>query len=77
MVPVGALERRHGIAWNGHEKFYDYVEWLEYLVENFLKPWGYKLNGTVTWQGEDSGDFGKIIVKENVVSTKRGRKVYR
>lgn len=65
------------IEWDGGEKFYEYVEWLSYLIENFLKPWGYKLNGTVTWEGEDSSDKGKIIVKNNVVSTKRGRTVYR
>ncbi len=66
-----------GIVWDGGEKFYSYIEWLEYLIENFLKPWGYKLNGEVEWQGEDSDDFGKIVVKNNKVSTKQGRKVYR
>lgn len=65
------------IEWDGGEKFYSYVEWLEYLVENFLGKWGYKLNGTVTWEGEDRSDKGKIIVKDNVITTKRGRTVYR
>ena len=27
------------------EKFYGYVEWIEYLTEHFLSPWGYKING--------------------------------
>lgn len=27
------------IVWNGAEKFYDYVEWLNYLIDHFLKPW--------------------------------------
>jgi hypothetical protein len=26
------------IAWDGGEKFYDAAEWLEYIVNNFLKP---------------------------------------
>lgn len=65
------------ISWDGGEKFYDYLEWLGYIVEHFLKPWGYVLNGSVTWQGEESSDRGKILVKDNAISTKRGRVVYR
>ncbi len=55
------------IEWDGGEKFYEYVEWLEYIISNFLDPWGYKLNGQVEWQGEDMGDRGVIRVKDNVV----------
>ena len=66
-----------GIEWDGGEKFYEYEAWLSYIVDNFLKPWGYKLNGTVVWEGEDSSDKGKLIVKDNAISTKRGRTVYR
>lgn len=65
-----------GIAWDGGEKFYAYVEWITYIVAKFLKPWGYVLNGEVLWQGEDSGDFGKIVVTDNEVAVKQGRKVY-
>ena len=54
-----------GIKWDGKEKFYDYTEWLQYLLDNFLKPWGYVLGGEVTWQGEDSDDRGTIHVKDN------------
>lgn len=54
-------------GWDEGEKFYDYVEWPEYLVEHFLKPWGYVLNGVVHWHGEDSDDRGVIRVTDNVV----------
>jgi len=64
------------IEWDGGEKFYDYVPWLNYLIEHFLKPWGYVLNGEVGWQGEESGDVGKIIVKNNDVRVLRGRIVF-
>ena len=37
-------EDGYGIEWNGAEKFYNCVEWLEYLIEHFLGPWGYVLN---------------------------------
>ena len=26
------------IEWDGGEKFYEYVEWIEYLIDNVLKP---------------------------------------
>jgi hypothetical protein len=61
------------IAWDGGEKFYHYVEWLEYLLKHFLAPWGYGLKGTVEWQGDDSGDIGRIFVQGQEVSTKHGR----
>jgi len=58
------------IVWDGGEKFYCYVEWIEYIIKHFLEPWGYKLNGEVEWQGEESDDRGLIVIKNNKVSTK-------
>lgn len=57
-----------GLEWDETEKFYNYVEWLEYLIEHFLKPWGRTLNGEVEYQGEDPADFGKIQVNDNKVT---------
>jgi hypothetical protein len=59
-----------GIEWDEGEKFCSYVEWLEYLIEHFLKPWGYVLNGEVSWRGEDFYDVGTITVEDNEVSTR-------
>ena len=64
------------ILWDQGEKFYRYVEWLEYLIEHFLQPWGYTLTGAVEWDGEDREDLGQICVKDNVVETKYGKIVY-
>ena len=64
------------IEWDGGEKFYKYVDWIEYLIENFLAPWGYVLNGEVNWEGEDSDDLGLIVIENNEVSTKIGRVIY-
>ena len=61
-----------GIEWDGGEKFYHYVEWLQYIVSNFLEPKGYVLNGTVSWHGEDSDDVGVIKVEDNVIHTYDG-----
>lgn len=64
------------IEWDGGEKFYSYIEWLEYIIENFLKPWGLTLSGKVNWRGEDDTDIGLIVVKNNEITTKNGRIVY-
>jgi hypothetical protein len=55
------------LAWNGSEKFYNYIEWLQYLIQHFFEPWGIKLNGEIEWVGEDSSDRGKIVVVDNNV----------
>jgi hypothetical protein len=65
-----------GIAWDGGEKFYEYVEWLNYIIEHFMRPWGITVNGEVKWFGESSSDTGMIVVTDNVVTTKKGRLVY-
>lgn len=54
------------------ENFYDYVEWMEYLVNHIFKKWNIVLNGSVEWNGEESDDFGQLIVTDNVVTTRKG-----
>lgn len=69
-------ENDDGIEWDGGEKFYDYTEWLAYIIEHFLQPWGYILNGEVEWFGEDRDDRGKIVVENNTISTKTAKIVW-
>ena len=64
------------LEWDGGEKFYNYVEWLEYLIKHFFAPLGYELNGTVCYDGEDPDDFGKIVVDDNCVHIVYGHRVY-
>jgi hypothetical protein len=64
-------ELEEGVVWDaigpdGGEKFTYYIEWLKYLIEHFLAPWGYKLSGTIEWQGESEEDKGKIVLEDNV-----------
>jgi hypothetical protein len=61
-------EDRLHIEWDGNEKFYNYVEWIKYLISKVLAPRNYYLNGTVDWQGEDNGDSGQIVILNNDVS---------
>jgi hypothetical protein len=56
------------LEWDGGEKFYNYVEWLEYLINNFFKKWGVVLNGSIRWRGDSFDDIGTIKVNDNVVS---------
>jgi hypothetical protein len=55
------------VEWDESEKFYNYVEWLQYLIDHFFSKWEYTLNGTVYWQGEDLNDIGRIFVKDNII----------
>lgn len=58
------------IEWDGNEKFYNYIEWIKYINEKFLKPWGIVLEGTVSWSGENSGDVGVIVAKDGKIRYK-------
>jgi hypothetical protein len=64
------------LEWDGGEKFYEYEKWLVYIIDKILKPRGYVLSGEVEWQGEDSSDFGKLVVKNNELTIKKGKKVF-
>ena len=66
------VEDNDTIIWDGTEKFYNYVEWIQYYITNFFEPWGYKLSGEVQWQGEDSEDIGKIVIHNNVIQVLHG-----
>lgn len=58
------------LQWNEAEKFYNYVEWLQYLIDNYFKPWGVTLEGSILWRGEDFEDMGKICIDGDKVITK-------
>lgn len=53
------------LVWDGGEKFYNYAEWLEYVITNFIAPAGSVCNGNITWQGEESDDMGMLRVINN------------
>jgi hypothetical protein len=64
------------LQWDENEKFYQYIPWLHYLLDHFLTPWGYTLNGEVTWEGEHGDDAGMIRVADNVVTVLDAQRVY-
>lgn len=61
-------EDGNSIVWDEGEKFYNYVEWIVYLIHKVLAPNGYVLNGSVEYQGEERGDDGEIVIENNIVT---------
>jgi hypothetical protein len=55
------------IEWNHTEKFYDYKEWLQFIIDTYLTPWGITLTGKIEYQGESIGDHGTLSVSNNKV----------
>ena len=70
------ISDRGTLEWDEGEKFYNYIEWLEYMIKNIFAPKDYILNGEITWEGEDSDDFGIIEVINNQVSIKNGQRIF-
>jgi hypothetical protein len=64
------INNRGNLEWTGREKFYNYVEWLEYLIKHFFSPEGYFLNGELVFRGERDEDGGFIIVSNNRVKVR-------
>jgi len=50
------------LGWDEGEKFYEYVDWMRYLVEHFLQPWGVQARGRIEWRGEEWRDTGALVV---------------
>lgn len=65
-------EDRQTIVWDGGEKFYNYIEWMEYLISRIFRPFGYKVNGKVKWDGESRGDIGTIEIVDNKIIINKG-----
>ena len=60
------------LQWDGGEKFYSYVEWLTYIKDNFLTPWGCTISGDVKWRGEDPSDRGVIVATPSSITALEG-----
>lgn len=81
-----------GIEWNESEKFYRSAEWIEYIIDNFLKPrakasqsgdpqfdnftFDHTVSGVIECEGEDRHDVWLLTVDENVVMDNRNTAVY-
>lgn len=61
------------LEWDDNEKFYDYIEWLDYLITHFFTPNNIFMNGSVIWRGENFEDIGKITVEHNKITVTKGK----
>lgn len=57
-----------GIHWNGGEKFYNSLQWMEHLIQTYVKPTGRTADGTIECHGEENTDIWRIEVRENTVT---------
>ncbi|MFD7980263.1 hypothetical protein [Streptomyces sp. NPDC059071] len=78
----GPTDDGTGIEWNGAEKFYNPVEWMQYLIDHFLKPgahahghpgfeaftFDHTVNGAIDADGEEPGDVWRLVVTDNTVT---------
>lgn len=58
------------LIYQGQGKFDEYIVCLKDLIEHFLQPWGYVLDGATGWERED-GAVGFVAVKANQVQAFR------
>jgi hypothetical protein len=64
------------IEWDEGEKFYSYIEWIVYINNHFLKPWGIVLGGEVDWEGEESSDCGSIKAENGEIMFQEYKRVH-
>lgn len=57
----------NSIIWDAEQEFTYPVDWARYLINNFIGPWGYKLNGSVKWLGYEKDDIGIININNNKI----------
>lgn len=70
------LKNKKGLCAIEADNFYNYTEWLIYLINTFLQPNGYSLNGEVYYYGETREDFGLIKVTNNIVEAIEGQEIF-
>lgn len=61
------------IEWDGAEKFYESKAWMNYIIRNFIAPFGHVCNGEIKAQGEEINDRWMLIVKDNKATSKNLR----
>jgi hypothetical protein len=71
------------LGWDQGEKFDESVAWMQYLIDNFLKPgavastsrdprfvkfqFNHMVNGAIEAYGEEPGDVWQLVIKDNKV----------
>ena len=62
------------IVCDNGEGFACWLEWLRYLIDRHLGPWGYSLNGEVRWSGGGDVEWeGELIPDRGVIYARDNR----
>jgi hypothetical protein len=43
-------------------------KWLRYIIDHFLKPWGYTVDGLVSWENRYAS--GRVKAYKNIVKSR-------
>jgi hypothetical protein len=59
------------IVWAGQPgSLQTHLAWLQYLLDEFLVPWGHETNGAVYWRStENDSEQGVIVLRKNEISS--------
>lgn len=55
------------IGFNGSEKFYEYVPWMQYITDSLKQKFGIEVSGEVNYSGEDFEDHGILKIVDGKV----------
>lgn len=64
------LDDNKTLKWD-NEDFSKGLDWLKFIIENYINPWRYQLNGELYVTNADSEfpfESGKIIVTDNIIT---------
>lgn len=50
---------------------------LQFIIDHVLIPNGLVINGVVYWSGEESGDLGKVVVRNNKITIYYAHIIYK
>lgn len=76
-IVVGG-DQASSVQWDGDDKFYDYEEWLAYVVALIKTEFpASEFSGEIRWWGEDPSDLGCLrVAPDGTVTTHTGEVVY-
>ena len=62
---------RSRLIWSWNPEATAHIEWLRYLIRHFFSPWGYLLNGTLSWFNDVADNAGDIVVANNKITIRK------
>jgi len=60
-------EDLQALVYDDNEKFYEYKDWLKWVLSHWIGRWGIVANGEILWSGEETDDNGILKVENNIL----------